>query len=320
MEEEYTFDLKQYKLKAQVGKGSFGTVYQVKDIKSKEIFAAKISHLEIDKITEDSAKNIVREVNIMSKINHPSIVKFIGYSKTDFEDKPKSVIVTEYLPRGSLSNFIELEVKGLADPQWDSTHKLICIYGIASAMDYLHSHNIIHRDLKPDNILMDENLYPKIADFGLSKIDEMYGSISQSSANIKGTLMYMPPEAYDGKAVAASDVYAFAMIVYEIVTLEKPFKDIGQLVLMSKIAKGERPEFKYTIPDSYKDLIERCWDQNPSARPTFAEITEELVSNHDYITDLVDENEFLSYTDYINEYKKVLMNQRKFYHIQITSK
>ena len=123
-------------------------------------------------------------------IVHPSIIRFIGFSSTNFHHEPKPVIITEFLPNGSLYDILELERKSLIDFDWNSTRKLIIIYGIASAMDHLHFNNIIHRDLKPANILMDEFLCPKVGDFGLSKgIDNTVNSTTE----IKGTPPYMSP-------------------------------------------------------------------------------------------------------------------------------
>ena len=88
-------------------------------------------------------------------------------------------------------------------------------------MSYLHLHNVLHRDLKPENILMDENLYPKISDFGLSKItDFLSNSMNvQSQKGLKGTPAYLAPEILaDEKYSKKGDVYAFAFIVFEIMT------------------------------------------------------------------------------------------------------
>ena len=110
---------------------------------------------------------------------------------------------------------------GLSPKKWDDTKKLINIYGIASGMSYLHSHKVIHRDLKLENILLDEYLNPKISDFGLSKIIDFL-SISmnvQSQRGLKGTPIYIAPEIYAEEEYSkSSDVYAFAFIVYEIIT------------------------------------------------------------------------------------------------------
>ena len=111
-----------------------------------------------------------REIEVLSRVNYSSIIKFYGYSSTNFKNQTRPVIVTEFLTNGSLSEALELERQGLNISDWNNTKKFIIIYGIASAMKYLHSINILHRDFKPENILLDEDLYPKLTDFGLSKI------------------------------------------------------------------------------------------------------------------------------------------------------
>ena len=90
---------------------------------------------------------------------------------------------------------IELERKSIPPKTWTDTKKLINVYGIASAMSYLHSHNIIHRDLKPANILEDDNFFPKIADFGLSKIYHQ-NKTTESTVGFKGTPIYNAPEIW----------------------------------------------------------------------------------------------------------------------------
>lgn len=148
---------------------SFYKTALVKEKKSDEIYAVKVSIEEIDFSTNDQLVNLSREVTIISKLNHPSVLKFKGFSPTDFKKRPRPVIITEYAPNGSLEDLI-LSERQSAATHFDDTVKLIIIYGIASAMLYLHSRNIIHRDLKPANVLIDKFLFPKIADFGLSKI------------------------------------------------------------------------------------------------------------------------------------------------------
>ena len=247
----------------------------------------------------------------MSKIDHPNIVKFIGFNF--HEDKP--VIITEFVTNGSLSSILEQERNGFSPALWDDTHKLICMYGIASAMSFLHSHGIIHRDLKPANILMNDEFYPKVADFGLSKIINKGGEesfLSGSSSGLKGTPIYMAPESLEKDEYSyACDVYAYGIILYEIVTGQHPFKDSIPFQIMKKVAAGERPEFVGSVPEVFKDLIERCWNQEPEKRPTFEEIVDQLKNNPKFITDTVDENEYLNYIEYIDEYKIKYNKNRK---------
>ena len=173
-------------------------------------------------------------------------------------------------------------------------------------MSYLHLRNIIHRDLKPANILMDEFLCPKVADFGLSKLvqSEEYGSISQSTATIKGTPMYIAPEIWSDYAYTPKcDVYAYGFMVYEIVTSLEPYKANSVFEIYPKIIRGERPTIDDLVPIAYKNLIEKCWSQNPTERPDFSQIVEELKTNKQFITDQVSEGDFYYYVDYLEKYQ-----------------
>ena len=188
-------DITSYEKLEKVGEGSFSKVYKVKNIKIKTIYAAKVSLHKLTDNSDNLITNLAREVDALSKLNNYAIIKFVGFSPVDFKKKFKPVIITEFLPTGSLGKIIELERQGLSMDKWDNTRKLINIYGIAAGMAYLHSHNIIHRDLKPENILETKELYPKIADFGLSKqINQSEESASLvQSMNILGTPMYIAP-------------------------------------------------------------------------------------------------------------------------------
>ena len=231
------------------------------------------------------AVNLSREVGILSTLNHPSVMRFFGYSSTDFIDLCRPVIVTEIITNGRLANILEIERSGFNISFWDDTMKLINIYGIASCMAYLHSLDIIHRDLKPENILVDKFLFPKLSDFGFSKflshkteIGNINIELIQSLPNPIGTDAFIAPEIWtDLQYTKASDVYAFAMVVYEIVEKEVPFhfKNRNQ-VMYSVSIKKDRPEFVKPIEDHYKELIVECWSQNPNKRPSFENIVHKL--------------------------------------------
>ena len=302
--EESSLNLNRFELLEKIGKGSFGLVYKAREKGRKTIYAAKITHQPLDEEEnpKDIIRNLVREVNIICKINHPSIIKFIGFSQNDFEGNFRPVLITEYVPNGSLSNLIEQERKGLSNRKYDSTRKLIIIYGIASAMSYLHSHDIIHRDLKPDNILIDENMNPKIADFGLSKINHENNMSTASTKGIKGTLVYIPPETFDDwEYTKEGDVYAFGMIVYEIMTTERPFNNCTFREFIEKVTTGKHPRIDISVPQSYRSLIEMCWAQKVSERPSFEKIVNDLRNESGFITETIDEGEFISYVEFVEE-------------------
>lgn len=170
--ENEPLNLCKYKVQVKLDSGSFGKVYKVQNIETYEIYAAKISKLRIRKLKNnpDRLLFLFREIKIMSSLNHPSIIRYIGYSPKDFDGISKPTIITEYAPNYSLKDIINFEKSGLSLSEWNSTRKLIFIYGIASGMSYLHHNNVFHRDLKSENILIDEYFHPKISDFGLSKV------------------------------------------------------------------------------------------------------------------------------------------------------
>ena len=189
------------------------------------------------------------------------------------------------------------------------TQKLINIYGIASAMSYLHSHYIIHRDLKPENILIDEFYFPKVADFGLSKSnekDDQNRKLKSAAGTVKGTPFYISPEIWvKAEYTKARNVYAFGIIVYKIMINAKPFNKVNIFILCSLVIQGKRPEFSKPVPEAYEDLMQRCWSPMPSNRPTFDEILNELRTNREFITDEVDKVEYLKYIQYISEYNVI---------------
>lgn len=117
----------------QIGQGSYGKVYKVLEKKSNNIYAAKVLSNELKDETGEINQNISREVIILSKLDHPGVLKFIFFSRYNFNKKPKPVIITEYVTNGSLKDYIEMERSNTAPKAWTDTRKLIIAYGIASA-------------------------------------------------------------------------------------------------------------------------------------------------------------------------------------------
>lgn len=301
--------LKNYQKLSKIGQGSFGIIYKVNDKMSDELLAAKISKENVDDINDEVLFDLYREVNIMSKLNHPCILKFIGYSNVNFEQEEHPTIITEFLKNGSLKQVLMNESLSMAPPKWNNTTKLINIYGIAAALYYLHQQNIIHRDLKPDNILLDDNLYPKLADFGLSKeLSEDYKNIPNPLYKLKGTPVYCSPEILSQNCYSkAGDIYAFGLIVYEIMTNLTPYEDATNYFSLMKIILIEKvhPSFKYPIPDCYRDLIEDCWSFQPEKRPTIETIVQNLKNDERFLIIGVDEDVFFDYINDIDDFMKI---------------
>lgn len=298
-----SIDMSKLRKMGRFGEGTFGTIYEVLNIETGKRYAAKEFKSKIYKKieNEDKISYLKSEVAILKKLNHPAIIKFVGFNPTNFDNLLKPIIFTELVANRSLEAVLQLERNGLADEFWNDTKKLINIYGIASSMTYIHSLNILHRNLKPSNILIDELIHPKLADFGLSslvsdKLSEDEKELNKKEKFLLGTYAYIAPEIYENVEYSkASDVYAFSLIVYEILTNKKPFFGSTLSQIMMNVTKGFRPEITDEVPKCYKKLIEDCWSQNPRERPTFKEILHILKTDKNFIMENVKQEEFFDY-------------------------
>lgn len=279
---KFRIDINKYEKVSLIKKGGFGIVYLVKEKETSKEYAAKVLLSEEDTPIYHQMAN--REIGIMIRVQHPTIIQFRGYSLEDLDHNKNIVIIMDFAKKGSLSKILQDARNSLADKDYSNTARQIILIGIAKGMMYLHKQHIIHRDLKPENVLIDENFHPLITDFGLSKIYETGHSMSQSKAC--GTTVYMAPEVisgerYDGK----SDVYAFGILMYEVLTETLPYpayqsKKLSDFNLKSKIVNEDyRPEFTVPVKPALKKLVMQCWTRNPKDRPTFEEIYNKLAFN-----------------------------------------
>ena len=294
-----SIDLTQYEKQKSLGFGGFAEVRQVQHKLTQKIYAAKCSLYPQITINPDETS---REVRIMSRLNHPCILKFYGFSRTDFSEDPKPVLLLEYAPNQSLKDQMDKPTESFKN-QFTPTKRLICFFGIASGMKYLHLQNVIHRDLKPGNILLDCAFFPKIADFGLSKIIHTnLESRSDDSNALKGTYAYMAPEVLRKMEYTFKcDVYAYGIMLFYILTGKTPFE--GQKCTSPLDYTSRTPVIpEGSVPPVYANLIQRCLSRNPDDRPTFDEITYELTNNPEFLAVGVNQDEFGDYVNFLDEY------------------
>lgn len=256
-------DLSKFQKGLRLAKKSSSNVYKILEKKTGNIFSANISQENFFDNSNEKNTLFSQNFNTISKMRHPSLVRLIGYSLTDFDKQNKPVFITEYSANGQLSKLTELNRQRKDIQGWDDTKKLINIYSIASGMSYLHSNNIYHQNLNSENIQMDDFLLPKITNLDISKSSE------------------------DEQNTKADDVYSFSNIVYEILTSEKPILN-------------EIPDF---IPQAYRELIERCRSPHPNERPTFDQIVSQLRSDPGFITENVDKNDYYNFIDFLENYQ-----------------
>ncbi|KAJ3125244.1 hypothetical protein HK098_000442 [Nowakowskiella sp. JEL0407] len=236
------------------------------------------------KTNADQQKEILDEVKLLSNLRHEHIIVLYGVSL----DTDTPLMVLEYADGGSLYSYMQDHPESIGSPD------VVChlLHQISLGMMYLHSQDppILHGDLKAANCLLRSVSYGilsatvKISDFGLSKIQEDSLS-SKTSGNISGTLCWLAPERLNSAKLSKMvDVYAFSMTTYEILTVGKlPFELNGyrDFNIVGALYRKERPARPIPRnPPVYSEeqwkLMEKCWNEVPSERPTFAQIIAEI--------------------------------------------
>ena len=149
---------------------------------------------------------------------------------------------------------------------------------VADALEYAHRQGVLHRDIKPSNLLLDMGGTVWVTDFGLAKADDQ-PNLTQTG-DILGTLRYMPPEAFDGKTDARSDVYALGLTLYELLALRPAFDEADRNRLIKQVTTAEPPRLDRLNPAVPRDLVtivHKAIDRDPAHRyPTAGELAADL--------------------------------------------
>ncbi|MED6180820.1 hypothetical protein PIB30_013903 [Stylosanthes scabra] len=236
----------------ELGSGTFGTVYHGKwrgtDVAIKRItdrcFAGKPSEQE--------------RMVCISLLNGGSVAT-----------------VTEYMVNGSLRNALLKNGRNL-----DKRKRLLIAMDVAFGMEYLHGKNIVHFDLKSDNLLVNlrdpHRPICKVGDLGLSKVKRQ----TLISGGVRGTLPWMAPELLNGSSSLVSekvDVFSFGIVMWELLTGEEPYADLHYGAIIGGIVSNTlRPPVPESCDSNWRLLMENCWSSEPSERPSFTEIANEL--------------------------------------------
>eukprot|EP00288_Rhodomonas_lens_P012673 CAMPEP_0177694856 /NCGR_PEP_ID=MMETSP0484_2-20121128/3151_1 /TAXON_ID=354590 /ORGANISM="Rhodomonas lens, Strain RHODO" /LENGTH=357 /DNA_ID=CAMNT_0019205751 /DNA_START=25 /DNA_END=1098 /DNA_ORIENTATION=+ len=199
-----------------------------------------------------------KEAAILGEVRHPNVVLLMAACLR----APKLCIVLEWCSGGSLFDLLH---RSRADPSRDQ--KLHLAEGVAAGLAFLHASSpaIIHRDIKTQNVLVDVNLtVAKICDFGLAIRTSDVSQVNSAA----GTPRYMAPELYRSESCSTmSDVYAYAVTLWEMFSREMPFGGMDIEEVRDKTVRGERPEIPLTCPRQVSLLIRDCWAQSPQDRP-----------------------------------------------------
>ncbi|CAN6487411.1 unnamed protein product [Victoria cruziana] len=199
----------------EIGRGGFGVVYRGELHDGTKI---AVKRMQGDTMGGKGMNEFSAEINVLTKVRHRHLVALLGYCI----EKNERLLVYEFMPQGTLGQHLfEGPEMGFAFLNWKA--RLTIALDVARGVEYLHSlalTSFIHRDLKPSNILLDDNMRAKVSDFGLVKLAPE-GKYSVET-RLAGTFGYLAPEyAATGRVTTKVDVYAFGVILMEMVTGRK---------------------------------------------------------------------------------------------------
>lgn len=242
-----------YEILSALGAGGMGEVWKARDTRLNRLVAIKASHTSFSERFE-------REARAIAAVNHPRVCSLY--------DVGPDYLVMEYVEGESLHGPVPL------------ARALALAEQILDALDAAHQNGVVHRDLKPDNILLTKSGV-KVLDFGLAKLQQAPAGRSPSDVEthadsltaqgtILGTLPYMSPEQVEGReADTRSDIFAFGVVLYELIAGTRPFTGTSQASLVASILKEEPrplPELQPGTPPALAEVVRTCLEKDPEKR------------------------------------------------------
>ena len=215
-----------YRLLRLLGSGGMGEVYLAEDARIGQQVAIKVIRGEgiaypESESAKEAARLFEREAKAIARLDHPNILPLYSYGEETFNEQQLTYLVMPYRKEGTLATW--LRQRGKAAPL-SPAEVAPLLQQAADALQHAHTQHVLHQDIKPSNFLIrlrEGYLDLLLADFGIAKLSSATASASQS---IRGTPIYMAPEQWEGHPVPATDQYALAIMIYELLVGHPPFQ------------------------------------------------------------------------------------------------
>ncbi len=252
--------LGRYEIVRVLGKGAMGVVYEGRDPNINRRVAIKTARrdiMEASGMADEMMERFLREAQAAGVLNHPNIITIYDAAEQD----GVAYIAMEYLEGGDLLDALQRRQSFSMD-EIAEVGATIC-----EALAAAHDQGVVHRDVKPANIMMPDHGPLKIADFGIARVSD--SNLTQEGALI-GTPHYMSPEQFMGQQVdGRSDLFSAAIIIYEMLTGERPFTGEALSTVMHNVVKTAPvipTELNYAVPDALGHVVMKGLSKRPSER------------------------------------------------------
>ena len=252
-----------YQLIQQVANGGMASIYEAIDTRLDRKVAVKIMHPHLAQ-DEAFVNRFIREAKAAAALNHPNIVAVQdqGWNQSGI---PAVFLVMEFIEGSTLREY--LNERG----RFEFNDAVNYLTPILSALAAAHAIGIVHRDIKPENILISKEGRIKLADFGLARGEIIGSTMTAESSVILGSVSYLSPEQVQrGVSDARSDVYALAIVAFEMLTGEKPFLGETPIQIAYMHVNEDIPSLRSKrkdLPQALDELISRAANRDPDLRP-----------------------------------------------------